>query len=850
MAGAGLGTVKVSAAKDVDFQQEIQPLLKTHCVKCHGSEKQKGGLRLDRKSAALKGGESGEPGVVPGKASESRLLHLIKSRDNAERMPPEGDPLSDSEIDLFRRWIDEGAQWPDADSADAASGRSQMIVTDDDRQHWSFRPLELVTPPVVKDQEWVRTPIDQFIRHAQEAQGLTPTARADASTLVRRIYYDLIGLPPEVTSKDLSTDDLVDSLLASPHYGERWARHWLDVARYADSDGQESDTDRPNAYHYRDFVIHSLNEDRPYNTFVQWQLAGDEIAPDNPEAVSATGFIVAGTSTDLNVPMEEEKLRNRANELDDMVSTTAQAFLGLTLACARCHDHKYDPLPTRDYYRMMCAFNGGDRCEVPLADSETVRINRAAHDAWQKELTAAESKRSEWLKSARQPIARQVLSEKVAKLSISDDEKTLLLDQPDDSEAKKLLNKFKKELKIEDAEYAAALPPADQAQWKELDAAVKAVNGRKPATLPTTFAFADFAAEPRETWFFERGDFMARNERMSLGFLTVMTRGTTPENYWTAARGTQLRDDSTQQRRAMADWMVDTEHGAGVLLARVMVNRVWQHHFGEGLVRTVSDFGTRGELPSHPELLEWLTAEFIRSNWSIKHLHRLIVNSATWQQGTAIDAAKNKIDPENRLLWRRRPQRLESEIMRDAMLSVAGTLNTEMFGPSFKPPIPNEAMQARNVKNPYPRDVQDTPAVRRRSIYMFHKRVVQYPLMLAFDAPDAQVSCGRRINTTVAPQALALLNDPFVRLRASELAERLITEAGPGVDDQLRHAFRLGLNRFPNADELSDAHSFVVDQAAVRQQRDKETNPVAAQRLAMTDFCQMLFSLNEFVYVD
>jgi hypothetical protein len=333
---------------------------------------------------------------------------------------------------------------------------------------------------------------------------------------------------------------------------------------------------------------------------------------------------------------------------------------------------------------------------------------------------------------------------------------------------------------------------------------------------------------------------------MDFGFLSVLTKERPAETYWASARESKQRDDSTQQRRALAEWMSDVDQGAGALLARVMVNRVWQHHFGEGLVRTASDFGTRGEEPSHPELLEWLASEFVRDGWSVKNLHRLIVNSAAYRQGAASSGDCAAIDPENRLLWRRRPQRLEAEAIRDAMLAVAGTLNDKMFGPGVKAPIASEAMQARNVKDPYPRDVQDTPETRRRSVYLFHKRVVQYPLMQAFDAPDAQVSCGRRVNTTVAPQALALLNDPFVRKRAEELTERLSKEAVSEVESQIRRAFELGLGRLPSLEELADASSFLAEQTAARRERTKE----GAERLALVDFCQALFSLNEFVYVD
>ncbi len=866
LAVAALTSFETARATDDVYQLSIQPLLAAKCIKCHGSDKQQGGLRLDIKSSAIAGGDSKEPAIDPVQPNASLLIQRVTSADPDERMPPD-EPLSADDIDLLTRWVTAGAEWPD-DKA-MAPGHSEMKVTDEDREHWSFKPRQAITLPQVRDRQWGRTPLDLFIRAAQEAQDLSPAPAAELPVLIRRLYFDVIGLPPELSlvgeklhesrlgiEIDTSTflDDpkaigeLVDRLLASKHYGERWARHWLDVARYADSNGQEGDADRPNAYHFRDFVIQSLNEDLPYDSFVRWQLAGDEIEPNNARAIAATGFIVAGNSTVLNVPMEEEKLRNRANELDDMVSTTAQAFLGLTLACARCHDHKYDPLPTRDYYRMMCAFNGGDRTDVPLASLTEVTEYRRANEVWQHEYDALIANRDTWLRQAGKPFTRPVLEKRVAKFPISDEEKNLILDQAADPRTGKLLERFRKELKIADGEYVAALPPDLQAKWKELELEVKRKLKSKPTPLQMGFAFSDFSPQPRETWLFERGDFLARNERVELGFLTILQRGKSAEDYWSAARLQSQRKDSSQQRRALADWITDTQHGAGILLARVMVNRIWQHHFGEGLVYSVSDFGTRGDAPTHPELLEWLTGEFIDSGWSLKHLHRLMLNSATYRQSSTTNPLAMSIDPANRLLWRQRPFRLESEALRDAMLTVAGTLNLEMYGASFKPPIPAEAMQARNVKNPYPRDITDSQPSRRRSVYMFHKRVVQYPLMLAFDAPDAQVSCGRRVNTTVAPQALALLNDPFVRLRSTEFMQRLRREAGEDTESQLRLAFQLGLARQPTKLELLDAEEFLTQQAKAR--RERVDDEAEANHLALSDFCQMLFSFNEFIYVD
>src|SRR6266446_5104528 len=496
------------------------------------------------------------------------------------------------------------------------------------------------------------------------------------------------------------------------------------------------------------------------------------------------------------------RMRERFNDLDDMITTTGVAMLGLTLGCARCHDHKYDPVPRRDYYRILCAFNGGDRAEVPLAPLEKVRRYREAEGKWKGEFDTAKKHLDDWLKEAKKPHETAARHAKIDALKISDDEKALLKNNPEAKEAKDLAERFTRELKVEDKDFRSLLSDAERAEWDAREKALKAGEARKPEALPTALAFADFSAKPRETFLLARGDFHAKSEPVALGFLTALTRGKTPADYWAAARAESRRPDSTQQRRAMAQWMTDLDHGAGNLVARVIVNRVWQHHFGQGLVRTVNDFGAKCDPPTHPELLEWLTRQFVSGGWKLKPLHRLIMTSSVYLQDTAFDEAKAKVDPDNRLLWRRRPQRIESEILRDAMLAVSGTLNPQMFGPAVKAPIAPEAIQARNMKDPYPKDLKDTPATRRRSVYMFHKRVVQHPLMQAFDGPDAQASCGRRENTTVAPQALALLNDGFVRARASDFAERVAKEAGTELEAQVRMAWRLALGREPSSDEL------------------------------------------------
>lgn len=847
----------LKAAKAPSFERDIRPIFEQHCDKCHGSEKQKGGLRFDLRAGAFKEGDSGEKAIVPGNAGESQLIKLVSSTQDDERMPPKGEPLAPAQIGLLKDWIDAGAPWP-ADASGTVA-RSEMVVTDQDRNHWAYRRLESPVLPAVKGGA-PDHPVDRFIRAALEKKHLSPAGRADGRTIIRRIYFDLVGLPPSPErierfladwkkNSRLAVERLVDELLASPQYGERWARHWLDVARYADSDGQESDADRRTAYRYRDFVIRSLNEDLPFDTFVQWQLAGDELDPDNPVALAATGFIAAGTHAALpDNLMEEERIRTRFNELDDMISTTGSAFLGLTLACARCHDHKYDPVPRRDYYRMLSAFNGGDRAEVPLASLAEVRGHREMDKEWKARFDKAKRALDKYRKEIASRHERAIREAKIEALNLKVEEKELL--KSDSEEGRALAKKFSRELKIEDKDYSAALSGEEKERWEMRREELKEIEGAKPKPLPTAFGFADFGPEPRETFLLARGDFHAKSEPVQLGFLTALIRGKTPEDYWGEARATRLRDDSSQQRRALAEWMTDLDHGAGSLVARVIVNRVWQHHFGEGIVRTVNDFGTRADPPTHPELLEWLAREFVQGGWKLKPLHRGIMTSEAYLEDTAFDSEKAKIDPENRLLWRRRPLRVEAEILRDAMLCAGGSLNPEMFGPAVKVPIQKEAIQARNMKDPYPTDIRESSETLRRSVYMFHKRVVQHPLMQAFDGPDAQASCGRRENTTVAPQALALLNDRFVRARAMEFAERLEREAGSEIAAQIRLAWLIALGREPRAEELSSSEQFMEAQAAARSDREGSAAKTNPARLALADFCQAVFALNEFVYID
>ncbi len=743
-----------ASSRQVDFVKDVQPLLRKHCFECHAAGNEEGGVNLGIRQRVLEGGDHGAL-LIKGDSANSRLIHLVAALDPKEVMPPspDGKLLSKEEVGLLRAWIDQGAKWPDG--ADVLDPRAERA-----KSHWAFQPLRPVAVSEVKDADWTRTPIDRFILARLESAKIQPQSIASSRQLIRRVTFDLIGLPPtpdEVREFSAAAERdpqgalaaLVDRLLKSPHYGERWGRHWLDVARYADSDGQETDRDRPLAYLYRDFVIRALNDDMPFDQFARWQFAGNEYEPDNPAAVAATGFLTAGTFAGLGDNLlEDERLRNRYNELDDIVSTIGTGLLGLTLGCARCHDHKYDAIPARDYYSMLSALHSGDRGEVTLASKDRV------------------------------------------------------------------------------------------------------------------YAYRDSSSEPKPTWLFRRGDFYDHEKPVRLGFVSVLTRDKTPEDYWKQARESSPAKTSTRQRRALAEWMTDVEQGAGALVARVIVNRIWQHHFGEALVHSVGDFGVRSDPPTHPELLEWLAHDLVEHGWKLKRLHRLILTSAAYQQASTsrptressdrslTTSAAPAADPDNRLLWKMRPQRLEAEALRDAMLAVSGTLNLRQFGSGFKPPISSEAIVARNTKDPYPAKVEDSADVRRRSIYMFHKRVVPYPLLQAFDKPDAQQSCNRRDPTTVAPQALALLNDPFVRAVALDFADRLIKESKEDPPRWIDRGSQLALGRSPSESERSASLEFVQTQINERTQRSPKSPPEEHRRRALADLCQAWFSLNEFLYID
>jgi len=707
------------------FKEKVRPLLVSQCLDCHGGKAKKGDFDISDRQPLV------DSGAIEGGGKASQLYKLVTHAEEPF-MPHKKPKLPAADAEVLAKWIDLGAPYDkplvDRDVVNAAI-RKMAVPTEEDRNYWAFRPLGVVAPPSVKNVGWVRSPIDRFVLAKLEEKGLSPNPAAERRTLIRRVTFDLIGLPPtpeEVESFVADTrpdayEKLVEKLLESPHYGERWARHWMDIARFAESHGYEQDYDRPHAYHYRDFLIKALNQDMPYDQFVRWQLAGDELAPDNPQAMAATGFLGAGAFPTQLTEAEFESARY--NELDDMATTTGTAMLALTVGCARCHDHKYDPIPSEDYYRLASVFTTAIRSEIDLT-----------------------------LEPGAKPTKVQVTSE----------------------------------------------------------------------GFPHTKHHADDRGFPHfypKTFILSRGDVNQKKDEATPGFLRTLERGGKTEDAW-KVNPPKGWTRTSYRRASLANWMTDTSQGAGPLVARVMVNRLWQHHFGRGIVATPSDFGAQGEPPTHPELLEWLAVDMIHNGWTLKRLHKLILTSAVYMQNGTADEARGKIDRENVYLWRYAPRRLEAEPIRDAMLAVSGTLDPRMFGPG--------TLDQSN---------------KRRSVYFFIKRSQLIPTMMLFDWPEHLVGIGQRGITTTAPQALMFMNSTLGKDSGKGFADRIAGE--PTAGDSIKKAYALAFGRAPSTDESKLAEDFLGRQKSAYA-ADGKPEP---GRLAMVDLCQALMSMSEFIYI-
>ncbi len=856
-------TAIAAAGADPDFfQQKIRPIFSTHCQGCHNDTLKYSGLSLDSAESFRKGGLHG-PAIVAGDAAASRLYRKVAGIEKPS-MPMQGDPLVADEIALLKSWIEMGAPWPeetkDRTAEQAKLDRlaamkkleDQKVITDKDRQWWSYRKPVRPPIPTPKNADAVWNPVDAFVVGLQEAKGLQPAPVASRTTLVRRLYFDLIGLPPspdqmEAFLRDASPDayrNLMERLLDSERYGERWGRHWLDVARYADSDGYEYDMLRPNSWRYRDYVIRAFNQDKPYDRFIREQIAGDELPDRDYDSITGVGFNRNGPFIGDMVLMQNEQ--TRSDELDDMVTTTGLAFLGTTVGCARCHNHKYDPILQKDYYRMVAVFAPSIRKDLPLAPASLV-------DQYETQVKKVDDRIAvvqEQIKKLEKPVRERLLAAKYAKLP-EPVQIALKTDPAKRTEAQKLqADQVKYSVGVPESEILPELAPADKKQVDALTASIADLEKTKPPKLPEVQAIIDQGPVGAPSYFLHRGSIQNKGSEMSPGTVTVLN----PPDDDIQIPAPRPDAKSTGRRLALANWLASDQNP---LTARVMVNRIWQHHFGRGLVGTPNDFGHMGDRPTNPELLDWLATEFVRSGWSIKAMHRLILMSRTYQEASAFsDAEDEKIDPENRYLWRKPLQRLEGEAIRDEILAVSGALNLKAGGPGVFPEVDAEVLRGSAYQR-WPLTT-DGPEAWRRSVYVTQMRSITAPIMDLFDPPENIGSCARRSVTTIAPQALQLLNNKFVAGQAVVFAERLRNEAGRDTRQEVERGYALALGRSPEPRELPLTLDFISHQEAYHQKHnqallERGVDPAGIlppDKAALADFCHSLLNLNEFVYVN
>jgi len=971
-----------AAAIATDFARDIQPLFAERCVKCHGAEKQKGGLRLDSKAAALKGGDDGKV-IAPGNSAESRLVHLVAGLEQDTIMPPKGARLTPEQVGILRAWIDQGANWPET-------------VTRAVSTHWSLQPLK---PPVDPQRNSSISPVDAFITMRLATNGLTLSAPADRATLIRRLSFDLIGLPPSPAEIDEFTqnkspkayEQLVERLLASPHYGERWGRHWLDVARYTESQGFEYDKLRDNAWHYRDYVIKSFNEDKPYDRFMKEQVAGDVLEPVTSDGIIGASLLVCGAWDEAgnNQANVTQKAITREEEMEDMISVVGQTFLGLTINCARCHSHKFDPIPQEEYYRIKSVFDGVKHGERPIASAVETKVREEKIDALKKEIAAVQervtklesegwkrasakqhpgavepgptpfarwtfdnvtnaalsgelqggagikngrlqlAKAGEFYKTA--PLSRDIREKTIeawatltdlnqgggAVISMQSEdgsvfdaivfgerqrkkwiagsngfERTRDMEAPEETSApdrlvhmaivyrkdnsiavfrngepygksytpdsplqtfrsgsaRVLLGMrhtgggkpfFTGEIKeaalhdralsdqeiatlfraggvsIPESEIIAQLTDAERTEREEGLSQLKKSRQALDTIKPLPISYAGTRVQPAPTHKLKRGDVKSPEEVVTPAGLSAIP-DVDPEF--------GLKPDAPEAARRLkfAEWLANPRNP---LPPRVMANRIWHFHFGQGLVSTPNDFGVSGARPTHPELLDWLAMKFIESGWSVKALHRLIVNSATYQQSSQDNPKAIALDGDDTLLWRFPPHRLEAETVRDAVLAVSGQLNLTMGGASFRP---FEALKF--PANAYLPVDKIGAEFNRRTVYRMNVNSGKEPLLDAFDCPDPSVKTPRRGVTTTPLQALALMNNSFIQRHAGHLAERALQESAHDLPRAIQTAYRLSLGREATDDE------------------SKRALAVARER-SLTNVCWALLNSTEFVYV-
>jgi hypothetical protein len=779
------------------FDQQVRPVLAKNCLACHNRSVQTSGLSLGSREAVLEGGNRG-PAFNAAKPEESLLLAAVEHRGDL-KMPP-GGKLKDEELAIIRRWVESGLRWTKtAEPTEPAPGARSP--------HWAFQPIRRPEVPRIED-SWIRNPIDAFILERLRKDGISPAPEADPATLRRRVSLDITGLPPP---EEENYEKLVDALLESPHYGERWGRHWLDLARYADSNGYNIDGERE-IWMYRDWVIDALNRDLPFDQFVVEQIAGDLLPNPTEQQLVATGF---HRNTLINLEGGIDFEQYRVDAVADRVDTTGAVFLGLTLGCARCHDHKYDPISQREYYQLFAFFNNVDE----LAGDWGEAGRRRAHEPLLFFGTAEEKQRKQAVRAQLEVLEKE-LEEYKATLDPRRPEWEKNLS---DEERSKLKPEIQFILTVPAEERSSIMRTAldsvfyrTDAGYRQRQETIRAVAKMEPK-LKSTMIMRE-RTEPRETYIHLGGDFLRKG---------VTVKPDVPKVLPPLAAGNQ------PNRLDLARWLVDRRNP---LTARVTVNRIWQRLFGRGLVETENDFGTQGTPPSHPELLDWLASEFVQNGWSQKRLIRLIVTSSTYRQSSRHRPELAEKDPNNVLLARQNRLRLEAEIVRDVALATSGLLNPQIGGKSVFPPQPKGASKLGQIQREWEADTG--PNRYRRGMYTHFWRSAPDPNLMVFDAPDSTVTCTRRLRSNTPLQALTLLNDEGFFEMAGALAKRMKDEA---ADDEarLRHGFRLCLSREPKGVELDRLRRFL------KQQRDAQTPP--NEDVAWLQVARVLMNLDEFI---
>lgn len=912
-----------SARRTVDFVSDIEPIFKASCVSCHGPEKQKSGYRLDSKAAAFRGGETYTAPLIPGDSAASPLLHLVAGLVPDSKMPAKGEPLSVEQIGLLRAWIDQGAVWPE---------KSQQ-EQDPIASHWAFQPVKRPPVPAVPGSVASPNPIDAFILAALAEKNLSLSPEADRVTLIRRLYLVMLGMPP--TPDEVATfvadaspgafERLVDQVLEDPRYGERWGRHWLDVIRFAETNGFETNRERPNAWKFRDYVIAAFNRDLPYDRFIREQIAGDSLGVD-----VATGFLVGGPVDIVGSPDIVLTSQQRADEIDDMVGTTGTAFLGLTVGCARCHSHKFDPISQREYYSLSAVYSGvrhGERpLPLPVERQQEVAKNEARIQELEKSLQpfiAASSVIPPSTNSSakgRRPAVNAVRNEEVLtpiqarylrftilassggepaidelevwaggrnvalatngtkptasgtlpgyeihKLEHLNDGRTGNSRSWISSESGRgwVQLEFAQEERIERVVWgrdrdggfgdrvatsyrieAARRPgewqlvassddrepfkgrvekpagpvyvfdkvsPAEATQGRQWLAELEAARQQRSVLSKSPMVYAGNFSQPGPTFRLHRGDPMLKREVVTPGTLALFKPLTLATN-----------TPEPERRLKLAEWIASPENP---LTPRVIMNRLWQHQFGVGLVSTPNDFGKNGVRPTHPELLDWLASELVAKGWSLKAMQRQILTSATWRQSSAPRADATRVDASTRLLWRFPPRRLEAEAIRDSILAVSGNLDRTAGGPSFF----LHDVDRENVYHYHPKETF-TAAETRRMVYAFKVRMEQDGIFGSFDCPDGSLVMPKRSVSTTPLQALNLFNSRFILQQADRLTARLKAEAGGDLDKQVSRAWQLAFNRSPAAEEIQDALALMKEEG-------------------LPALCRAVLNANEFLFI-